>query len=69
MLSNLRVLVGFKLRWLKDHPCYQGIALASLGPISVKYIQNLSGMSMRSVTVLPSELNDEGRDDCSYVRL
>ena len=46
-----------------------GIALASLGPILVKYLQNLSGLSMGSVIVLPSDLNDEGRDDCSYVHL
>ena len=39
-----------------------GIALASLGPIFVKYLQNLSAMSMGSVIVLPSDLNDEGRD-------
>ena len=40
-----------------------GIALAKLGPILVKYLQNLSAMCMRSVIVLPSDLNDEGRDD------
>ena len=40
-----------------------GIALASLGPILVKYLQNLSAMSTRSVIVLPSDLNDEGRDE------
>ena len=39
-----------------------GIALASLGPIFVKYLQNLSVISMRSVTVLPSDLNEESRD-------
>ena len=39
-----------------------GIALASLGPTLVKYLQNLSAMSMASVIVLPSDLNDEGRD-------
>ena len=39
-----------------------GIALAKLGPILVKYLQNLSVMSMGSVIVLPSDLNDEGRD-------
>ena len=38
------------------------IALASLGPIIEKYLQNLSAMSMGSVIVLPSNLNDEGRD-------
>ena len=39
-----------------------GIALARLGPILVKYLQNLSAMFMGSVIVLPSNLNDEGRD-------
>ena len=39
-----------------------GIALASLGPIFVKYLQNLSAVSMGSVTVLPSDLNEESRD-------
>jgi len=40
-----------------------GIALAKLGPIFVKYLQNLSAMSMGSVIVLPSDFNDEGRDE------
>ena len=39
-----------------------GIALASLGPIFVKYLQNLSAISMGSVTVLSSDLNEESRD-------
>ena len=39
-----------------------GIALARLGPMLVTYLQNLSAMSMGSVIVLPSDLNDEGRD-------
>ena len=34
----------------------------ALGPILVKYLQNLSAMFMGSVIVLPSDLNDEGRD-------
>ena len=38
------------------------MALASLGPILVKYLHNLSAMSMGTVIVLPSHLNDEGRD-------
>ena len=29
----------------------------------VKYLQNLSAISMGSVNVLPSDLNDGGRDD------
>ena len=36
--------------------CYSG------ANILVKYLQNLSAMSMGSVIVLSSDLNDEGRD-------
>ena len=39
----------------------EGIALARLGPMFVKYLQNLSAMSVGSVIVLPKNLNDEGR--------
>ena len=39
------------------------IALARLGPILVKYLQNLSAISTGSVIVLPSDANDEGKDD------
>ena len=39
-----------------------GIALSRLGPMLVKYLQNLSAMSMGSVIVLPSDLNDESGD-------
>ena len=39
-----------------------GIALARLGPMLVKYLQNLAATSLRSVIVLPSDLNDEGRN-------
>ena len=39
-----------------------GIALARLGPVLVKYLQNLSAMSIGFTIVLPSDLNDEGRD-------
>ena len=35
------------------------IALARLGPILVNYVEDLSAMSMGSVIVLPSDLNDE----------
>ena len=45
-----------------------GIALAKLGPIFVKYLQNLSAMSMGSVIVLPLDLNDEGGDEL-FLRL
>ena len=41
------------------------IALARLGPILVKYLKNLSAMSIRSMIVLPSHLNNEGRDGSS----
>ena len=34
---------------------------ASLAPMLVKYLEKLSAMSMGSVIVLPSDLNDEGR--------
>ena len=39
------------------------IALARLGPILVKYLQNLSAFSTVSVIVLPSDVNDEGKGD------
>ena len=39
------------------------IALARLGPILVKYLQNLSAFSTGSVIVLPSDANDEGKGD------
>ena len=39
------------------------IALARLGPILVKYLQNLSAISTGSVIVLPSNANDEGKSD------
>ena len=32
----------------------------------VKYLQNLSAISMGSVNVLPSDLNDGGRDDDKF---
>ena len=39
-----------------------GIALAKLGPILMKYLQNLSATSTGSVILLPSDLNDESKD-------
>mgnify|MGYP000247115661 CR=1 FL=1 len=39
------------------------IDLARLGPMSVKYLQNLSAISIGSVNFLPSDLNDVGRDE------
>ena len=36
-------------------------ALARLGPILVKYLQNLSAISIGSVIVLRSDANDEGK--------
>ena len=36
--------------------------LARLGLMSVKYLQNLSAISIGSVNFLPSDLNDVGRD-------
>ena len=45
-----------------------GIALArSVRPILVKYLQNRLAMSTGSVMVLPSDLNDDGREDLSVV--
>ena len=37
------------------------IAPAKLGPMLVKYLQNLSAISSGSVIVLPSDSNDEGK--------
>ena len=39
------------------------IFLARLGPMSVKYLQNLSAISIGSVSFLSSDLNDVGRDE------
>ena len=39
------------------------IALARLGPILVKYLQNLSAFSTGLVIVLPSDASDEGKGD------
>ena len=39
------------------------IDLARLGPMSVKYLQNLSAISIGAVNFLPSDLNDVGRDE------
>ena len=42
---------------------HRNIALARLGPMLVNYVENLSAMSMGSVIVLPSDLNDEDGDE------
>ena len=39
------------------------IPLARLGPILVKYLQNLSAFSTGLVIVLPSDASDEGKGD------
>ena len=39
------------------------IPLARLGPILVKYLQNLSAISTGSIIVLPSDADDEGKGD------
>ena len=39
-----------------------GIALARLGPILVKYLQNLSAITLGSVIDFPSHLKDEGNE-------
>ena len=44
------------------------IVPTKLGPMLVKYLQNLSAISSGSVIVLPSELNDEGKG-ALYLRL
>ena len=55
MLSSSQESVGFRVigGWLTS-------ALASLGPILLKYLQNLSAISTGYVIVLPSDSNDEG---------
>ena len=49
---------GFKL----------GLDRARLGPMFVKYLQNLSAISMGPVNVLLSDLNAVGREDL-FLRL
>ena len=43
-----------------------GIALASLGPILVKYLQNRLAISVASVMDLPSTLSDDGKGDLVF---
>ena len=38
------------------------IALAILGPILVKYLQNMSAITLRSVIDFPSHCKDEGSE-------
>ena len=71
MLSSSQGLVGFRViggwftlprKELKEEFTSRN-ALARLGPILVKYLQNLSAISTGSVIVLPSDSNDEGKGD------
>ena len=71
MLSSSPVVVGFNSLegWLLSQRLQRkegfklGIDRARLRPMFVKYLQNLSEISMGSVNVLPSDLNDVGRED------
>ena len=71
MLSSSQVVVGFRLmkgwllspRWKRKERFTLNIDLERLGPMSVKYLQNLSAISIGSVNFLPSDLNDVGRDE------
>lgn len=40
----------------------EGILFARLGPMLVKYLQNLSAISKGSVILIPSEINVEGKE-------
>ena len=49
-----------------------GIAPARFGPILVKYLQNLSAITLRSVIAFPSHLKDEGNEGllvCLFITL
>ena len=46
-----------------------GIALARLGPMLVKYLQNRLAISTGSVLVLPSALNDDDSGDLRTLSL
>ena len=71
MLSSSQESVGCRMigGWLTsprkalNEEFTSRIALARLGPILVKYLQNLSAISTGSVIVLPSDANDEGKGD------
>ena len=69
MLSSSHGLVGFRviggrltspIKELTEELTPR-IAPAKLGPMLVKYLQNLSAISSGSVIVLPSDSNDEGK--------
>ena len=69
MLSSSQGLVGFRvIGGMLTSPIKElteeltsRIAPAKLGPMLVKYLQNLSAISSRSVVVLPPDSNDEGK--------
>ena len=69
MLSSSAGLVGFRVIGGRLTSLIQELAeeLTSrivptkLGPMLVKYLQNLSAISSGSVIVLPSDSNDEGK--------
>ena len=71
MLSSSPVVVDFNSLegWLLSKRLQRkegftlGVDRARLRPMFVNYLQNLSAISMRSVNVLPSDLNDVGRED------
>ena len=71
MLSSSVVVVGFKSlegwslspRLERKEGFTLGIDRARLGTMVVKYLKNLSAISMGSVNALPSDLNDVGRED------
>ena len=71
MLSSSPVVVDFNSLegWLLSQRLQRkegftlGVDRARLRPMFVKYLQNLSAISMGSVNVLPSDLNDVGRED------
>ena len=69
MLSSSHGLVGFRVigerltSAIKEltEELTSRIALAKLGQMLVKYLQNLSAISSGSVIVLPSDSTDEGK--------
>ena len=71
MLSSSPVVVDFNSLegWLLSQRLQRkegftlGVDRARLRPMFVNYLQNLSAISMGSVNVLPSDLNDVGRED------
>ena len=77
MLSSSQGSVGCRVigEWLTsprkelNEEFTSRIALARLGPILVKYSQNLSAISTGSVIVLPLGANDEGKGDLLFLHL